>query len=400
MTPEPLTRTALPGDAGLWDDGLLVRRRPRDPSVLELVMTVPRSAVPILPLLLLAALAACGGAVAENASPRAATPAIQIRPATASLQPQDSATFAAAVTGLTSTAVTWSIDEPASSGTVTQAGVYTAPSGTGTFHVRARSVAAPAVSGFATVTVETTPPPASDLPAQLAVLQGKAVYMVHESVGYNILGGLQRLLDANGGTEPTISSDTSNPMDVNPGVFAQQYFPNIGDGSAHNGQPVAKVQAFHSVLDAGIGAKANIAFMKFCFADFDNLTDDAWVQSAFSTYRSTMAHLAATYPNVKFVYLTVPYYQNMNDAGFAVGNVRREQMSDLIRANFPATRVFDIALLESTDPSNARVFDVMSSAGIRPHAMYPGYTTDGGHLTDAFANDVATKLVAFLANLN
>jgi hypothetical protein len=344
----------------------------------------------LVALCCVAAMAACGGSA--ETPPHA--PSIQVQPSTAELPVQTTLPFSAAVTGLASASVTWSAD----CGSVSSSGLYTAPPTAGTCRVTAHSVADPSVSGLATVTV-TSQSEVTDPAAQLQFLSQKGIWMAHESVGYNILGGLQRLLDANAGPEPTISNDTSNPNDISSGVFGQQYFPNIGDGSAHNGQPVAKILAFRSVIDGGMGAKVDVAFMKFCFADFDNLTDDAWVQGAFATYRSTFAALEAAYPRVKFVHVTVPFYKSMNDGGFAIGNVRREEMSDLIRANFPSARVFDLALMESTDPAGNRVLDVMSDVGIRPHAMYDGYTTDGGHLTNEFADAIARKLVAFLANL-
>jgi hypothetical protein len=62
-------------------------------------------------------------------------------------------TFTATVVGTTNTAVTWSVQEGASGGTITAAGVYTAPSTPGTYHVVATSQADATASGTATVTV-------------------------------------------------------------------------------------------------------------------------------------------------------------------------------------------------------------------------------------------------------
>jgi hypothetical protein len=60
--------------------------------------------------------------------------------------------FTATVTGATDTSVTWSVDEVAG-GSVDTNGLYTAPSGTGTFHVRATSNADDTKFAEATVTV-------------------------------------------------------------------------------------------------------------------------------------------------------------------------------------------------------------------------------------------------------
>ncbi len=65
--------------------------------------------------------------------------------------------FTATVTGATNLAVTWSVDETGG-GSVTTLGLYTAPTTSGTYHVRATSVANTASYGEATVTVIALPP--------------------------------------------------------------------------------------------------------------------------------------------------------------------------------------------------------------------------------------------------
>jgi len=82
--------------------------------------------------------------------------------------------FTATVTGLSNTAVTWSIVEPGG-GTVTDAGLYTPPPTAGTYHVRATSVADP--SKYAQATVIVPPPPpvvVSVSPSAVSVQTGEA----------------------------------------------------------------------------------------------------------------------------------------------------------------------------------------------------------------------------------
>jgi len=82
--------------------------------------------------------------------------------------------FTATVTGSTQTAVTWSVVEP-SGGSITSAGVYTAPASAGTFHVKATSQADAAQSAQAAVTVSVQPPAGACNSAALGVgatLQG------------------------------------------------------------------------------------------------------------------------------------------------------------------------------------------------------------------------------------
>ena len=78
---------------------------------------------------------------------------VAVAPATAALDACQSATFTATVTGTSNGAVTWSVQEGAAGGSVTTAGVYTAPQAAGTYHVVAASVAAPASIASVAVTV-------------------------------------------------------------------------------------------------------------------------------------------------------------------------------------------------------------------------------------------------------
>jgi hypothetical protein len=77
---------------------------------------------------------------------------INIIPASLTLRQGAHQLFTATVLGTTNTAVTWSVQE-AAGGSITNAGLYTAPSSAGTFHVVATSEADPSKSSVATVTV-------------------------------------------------------------------------------------------------------------------------------------------------------------------------------------------------------------------------------------------------------
>ncbi len=85
--------------------------------------------------------------------------AVTVNPASVDLQGGAAQAFTATVTGTANTYVSWSVVE-AGGGSVTAAGLYTAPGGTGTYHVRATSAADASKSGQATVSV-TAPPPST-----------------------------------------------------------------------------------------------------------------------------------------------------------------------------------------------------------------------------------------------
>lgn len=105
-------------------------------------------------------LASCGGGDGGGGSsspppPPAQTVAITVSPATVTLAAGGTAQFQCAVTGSTNTACTWSVD---GAGTISAAGLYTAPAAAGTATVRATSAADGTKSATAAVTV-TAPAP-------------------------------------------------------------------------------------------------------------------------------------------------------------------------------------------------------------------------------------------------
>ena len=82
-------------------------------------------------------------------------PQITIDPVVATLRPDGTGTFAATVSGLTNTAVNFTIQESAG-GLINSAGLYTAPTAAGFYHVVATSVDETTVTASATVTVTTS----------------------------------------------------------------------------------------------------------------------------------------------------------------------------------------------------------------------------------------------------
>ncbi|MCU1233610.1 MAG: hypothetical protein JWP63_1577, partial [Candidatus Solibacter sp.] len=86
------------------------------------------------------------------------TPGIGVTPATATVNGGESVSLSAAVTGLSNTAVTWSLDS--ATGSISAAGVYTAPTGlpyTQTVTVTATSAANPVLQATAKVTINLAP---------------------------------------------------------------------------------------------------------------------------------------------------------------------------------------------------------------------------------------------------
>lgn len=80
---------------------------------------------------------------------------VKVSPATAALAPGATQAFTASVVGLSDTTATWSVQE-ASGGSITNEGIYTAPSSAGFYHVVATSAADATRSGSSLVTVTTS----------------------------------------------------------------------------------------------------------------------------------------------------------------------------------------------------------------------------------------------------
>jgi len=82
-------------------------------------------------------------------------PQVTINPAAVTLRPAGTRTFAATISGLTNTAVNFRIQE-SGGGLINSAGLYTAPSAGGFYHVVATSAEETTVTASATVTVTTS----------------------------------------------------------------------------------------------------------------------------------------------------------------------------------------------------------------------------------------------------
>src|ERR1700694_2614453 len=110
-------------------------------------------------LALLCLTAGCGG----GGSTQTVVVAVTVSPTPATVPLGAMQAFMANVTGTNNTAVTWTVQEGAAGGSITSAGVYTAPQVAGTYHVVATSVADSTKSGTATIKVPvavTVNPPA------------------------------------------------------------------------------------------------------------------------------------------------------------------------------------------------------------------------------------------------
>lgn len=114
-------------------------------------------------------LAGCGGGSGTVPTPNSVSVAVSVSPSSATLNQAATQQFTATVTGSAITAVTWIVQE-AGGGSITNAGLYTAPATAGTFHVVAVSQADTTKGAIAIATV--VPTSVAVLPASEFLVRG------------------------------------------------------------------------------------------------------------------------------------------------------------------------------------------------------------------------------------
>jgi hypothetical protein len=235
--------------------------------------------------------------------------------------------------------------------------------------------------------------------AARASLAAKRIFFGHQSVGGNIMDGVADLVQQHPSLGIKIVRLDEVP-DQPGGFFADA---DIG----RNEQPTSKTAAFAGLMDEGLADSLDIAFHKYCFVDVTRGMD---VRNLFASYESTMTRLRAAHPRVTFVHVTVPLMTAQSGPKAAVkkligrppagyqDNFAREEFNDLMRRAYSGREpVFDLAAIESAAPDGRQ--ETISFQGTQGRALFPPYTTDGGHLNDRGRRRVAEELIVFLAQL-
>ncbi|AGC44531.1 hypothetical protein MYSTI_03218 [Myxococcus stipitatus DSM 14675] len=236
--------------------------------------------------------------------------------------------------------------------------------------------------------------------APLEKLSSRRIFFGHQSVGGNLLEGVQRLPASSQGPAPRIIEVKSPTESVAPGTLAHAM---VGQ----NEKPESKIADFERMMDSGLAKTTDVAFFKFCYIDFNGATDS---RALFEKYRASMEGLKARHPNTTFVHVTAPLTTVQRGAkawlkellgrpvwGIAE-NVQRETFNELMRKTYGGKEpLFDLARLESTAPDGSR--ETYELNGQAWPAMVPGYSDDGGHLNATGQERLAQELMNFLANL-
>jgi len=233
-------------------------------------------------------------------------------------------------------------------------------------------------------------------------LSQKRIYFGHQSVGNNIMAGINDLIKENSNIRLNIV-ETKSPSEFNSPLFAHS---PVGK----NVDPRSKIDDFVSLMEKGIAKKADICFFKFCYIDIDDNTD---YKKLFDNYEGSMTRLKKDYPKKTFVHVTIPLMIKTKTSllglikkllwkkkGFFDNdhNVARNEFNDLLRKEYEGKEpIFDLAKVESTHPDGKR--ETFTKRNKTYPSLVPEYASDGRHLNETGRKRVAEQLLILLAGL-
>jgi lysophospholipase L1-like esterase len=226
------------------------------------------------------------------------------------------------------------------------------------------------------------------------VLSTQKVFFGHQSVGDNIVHGIQDIMASDPRTKLSIV-DSRNPEAVPAPAFMESH---IGQ----NTDPRSKNSDFLAIIRNGF---AGIAMFKYCYIDVDETTD---VQQMFSAYQATIEEVRRNHPQILVVHITVPlttvgsptkaWVKSMLGKNTAQDdNIKRNHFNSLLLQAYGKDPTFDLATVESTHIDGSRSYFKKGSEMI--YTLAPEYTTDGGHLNQAGRRIAAESLLVVLAKL-
>jgi hypothetical protein len=236
----------------------------------------------------------------------------------------------------------------------------------------------------------------SDL--QLADLGTQKIFFGHQSVGNDIVAGINDLIHTDRRLKLNIVK-SQDPQAISGPAFVEF---EIGK----NGDPLTKTREFARILEKGMGEQSGIALHKYCYVDFDSSTD---VTLLFEKYQKEIAALKAKLPSLKIVHTTVPlttiepapkaWIKSVLGRETARDlNVKRNRFNELIvEAYGRIDPIFDLAEVESTNSDGSRSYFKRGNGKI--YTLSPEYTADGGHLNELGRRKVATRLLEVLSQL-
>jgi hypothetical protein len=239
------------------------------------------------------------------------------------------------------------------------------------------------------------------LKGEMAKVAGYRIFFGHQSVGGNIVQGLEDLKKMAG-------ADAFNVVHYGPGdSLPAAFFAETKVGA--NQHPLGKFDAFCRLVDSNLAGKIDIALVKICFVDLGE-GSDAGVDQVFNGYVKAVKALETAHPGLVIIPVTSPLRTQVEGRGRLddlktrlkqmLGreddNRKRNAFNARIRETFRDRPVFDLAAVESTYPDGAR--ETYGKGGA-VEALIPAYSIDGGHLNELGRRRAARELIRVLAQV-
>ncbi len=237
--------------------------------------------------------------------------------------------------------------------------------------------------------------PSSD---ELATFAGTTLLFGHQSVGVNVLDGIDAVYGSAGVPTPGI-------VEVSPGSAAALH-PGIDHAFVGvNGDPSGKLRDFEALVD-GAGEGVDVALVKLCYVDITASTD---VRALFDEYVATMDALEQRHPDITFLYATAPLTTDrswkanvkailgIDDERGPADNAARQEYNALVRDRYGSTgRLFDIAAVQATSDAGpmSRTHD-----GEEYFVLNAAMSSDAGHFNEIGSRLAASELIRIVAAL-
>jgi hypothetical protein len=230
---------------------------------------------------------------------------------------------------------------------------------------------------------------------QIQTLSTQKVFFGHQSVGDNIIQGIEDIM----ASDPRLKLNIVNSR--NPEAVPDPAF--VATHIGQNTDPQSKNADFIAIMNQGF---AGIAMFKYCYIDIGEATD---VQQMFNAYQATIEDVRRNHPGVRIVHITVPLTTVTSQAKAWIksmlgqntaqdDNIKRNHFNSLLIEAYGKEPVFDLAAAESTHRDGSRSY--FKSGDETIYTLAPEYTTDGGHLNEAGRSIAAERLLQVLASLN
>lgn len=230
----------------------------------------------------------------------------------------------------------------------------------------------------------------------LQIIVNSRVLFTHQSLGGNIMEGLEEIINEAGLSSEGLANTLDEPLPQNVSMV------HLTPGK--NGYPETKIDGFAKIIRGLDSFVPQVAGMKFCFVDFDPRTD---VDQVLGYYKDSIEMLKKERPEVMFVHVTVPLKERKEKLKQRINrllgrmvwsdesNLKRAEFNRRLLEAFKEDPVFDLARIESTKQDGSREQHRYKNRDY--YSLAPEYTNDGAHLNELGKRVVAIEMANFLS---